>query len=76
MFLASTDLKLHKKRIHFDVCAVTGTTRDQEVERLESLGARRLDTGQADSSWVVTADPDGNECQRRLNLDPLAAGEN
>ena len=61
LFLGSTDRKLHKNRIHFDVCPVEGTTRDQEVERLESLGAVRIDTGQTDASWVVMSDPDGNE---------------
>jgi catechol 2,3-dioxygenase-like lactoylglutathione lyase family enzyme len=29
--------------------------------RLEGLGARRVDVGQGDASWVVLADPDGNE---------------
>lgn len=61
LFLASTDLKVHKNRIHFDVCPTEGTTRDDEVARLESLGARRVDLGQASSSWVVMADTDGNE---------------
>ncbi len=28
---------------------------------LESLGARRVDIGQGDQTWVVLADPDGNE---------------
>ena len=32
-----------------------------EVERLLSLGARRADVGQRDASWVVLADPEGNE---------------
>ena len=32
-----------------------------EVERLPSLGATRIDIGQGDVSWVVLADPDGNE---------------
>jgi hypothetical protein len=32
-----------------------------EVARLEALGARRVDVGQDDVSWVVLADPDGNE---------------
>ena len=40
--------------------------RDQaaEVARLEAMGATRVDVGQAareDVSWVVMADPDGNE---------------
>ena len=32
-----------------------------EVERLISLGAKRIDIGQGDVSWEVMADPDGNE---------------
>ena len=32
-----------------------------EVDRLVSLGAKRIDIGQGDVSWVVMADPDGNE---------------
>jgi hypothetical protein len=33
-----------------------------EVARLEGLGARRVDVGQGtEVSWVVLADPDGNE---------------
>ena len=61
LFLASTDHKVHKNRVHFDVCPVEGTTRDDEVARLESLGATRIDVGQTSASWVVMADPDGNE---------------
>jgi hypothetical protein len=61
LFLASGDGKVHKNRIHFDVCPVEGTTRDEEVARLEGLGASTIDIGQRDTSWVVMADPDGNE---------------
>jgi Glyoxalase-like domain len=36
--------------------------RAAEVGRLEKLGARRADVGQgAEATWVVMADPDGNE---------------
>ena len=48
-----------KNRLHLDL-----RPRDQaaEVARLEQLGARRTDVGQGpDVSWVVLADPDGNE---------------
>jgi hypothetical protein len=31
------------------------------VERLISLGARRIDIGQGEVSWVVMADPEANE---------------
>ena len=37
------------------------STRPAEVARLEGLGARRVDVGQRDVSWVVMADPEGNE---------------
>lgn len=34
---------------------------DEEVRRLLDLGARHADVGQGDESWVVLADPEGNE---------------
>jgi predicted enzyme related to lactoylglutathione lyase len=50
-----------KNRLHLDLRA-DGLSTDEEIERLLSLGARRVDVGQApDSSWTVLADPDGNE---------------
>jgi hypothetical protein len=53
--------KAGKNRLHLDVRA-DGTTTDEELQRLLNLGARRVDIGQApDSSWVVLADPEGNE---------------
>ena len=56
-----TDLKTVKNRLHIDLL-VEGL--EQEVERLESLGASRLtpvarrEFGQ---TWFVLADPEGNE---------------
>jgi len=50
-----------KNRLHFDIAPPAGTDQQAEVERLVSLGARRIDIGQGDVSWVVMADPDGNE---------------
>lgn len=32
-----------------------------EVRRLLDLGARHADVGQGDESWVVLADPEGDE---------------
>lgn len=61
LFLASSDQKVQKNRMHFDVCPTEGSTRDAEVARLEALGATRVDIGQTGGSWVVMADPDGNE---------------
>lgn len=52
--------KTVKNRLHLDV---NPTDREQadEVRRLLDLGARRTDVGQGDESWVVLADPEGNE---------------
>jgi predicted enzyme related to lactoylglutathione lyase len=55
------DSKTVKNRLHLDLRA-DGTTRDEELDRLLALGARRVDVGQGpDVSWVVLADPEGNE---------------
>jgi hypothetical protein len=39
----------------------TGGDQQAEVDRLVSLGAKRIDIGQGDVVWAVMADPDGNE---------------
>ena len=55
------EAKAGKNRLHLDLRA-DGTTTEQELERLLGLGARRVDVGQEpDVSWVVLADPEGNE---------------
>jgi predicted enzyme related to lactoylglutathione lyase len=60
-FMPSPDDKIIKNRVHLDLTA-TAEERDAEIERLLSLGARRVDVGQAgDESWTVLADPEGNE---------------
>ncbi len=53
--------KLGKNRMHFDVAPPPDGDQGAEVERLVSLGARRIDIGQGEVPWVVMADPDGNE---------------
>jgi predicted enzyme related to lactoylglutathione lyase len=52
--------KFAKNRLHLDIAPDNGD-QGAEVERLVSLGATRIDIGQGDVSWVVLADPDGNE---------------
>jgi predicted enzyme related to lactoylglutathione lyase len=53
--------KTRKNRLHLDLRA-DGVSRDEELNRLLALGAQRVDVGQApDVSWVVLADPEGNE---------------
>jgi hypothetical protein len=59
LFLKVPEAKAVKNRLHLDL-----RPKDQaaEVARLEALGARRVDVGQdAETTWVVLADPDGNE---------------
>jgi len=53
--------KTGKNRLHFDLAPPAGEDQQAEVERLISLGAKRIDIGQGDVDWVVMADPDGNE---------------
>ncbi|MDF1602883.1 VOC family protein [Nocardioides sp. YIM 152315] len=64
--------KTVKNRLHLDLSPIDGTQAD-EVARLEQLGARPADVGQTgEESWVVMADPEGNEfCVLRS----LATGE-
>lgn len=53
--------KAVKNRLHLDLRA-DGSTQSDELLRLLALGAREVDVGQApDSTWVVLADPEGNE---------------
>jgi hypothetical protein len=53
--------KTIKNRVHLDVNP-TDREQDAEVRRLLDLGARHADVGQSgDESWVVLADPEGNE---------------
>ncbi|MEH1098667.1 VOC family protein [Micromonospora sp. CPCC 205561] len=53
--------KVTKNRLHFDLRA-DGVSTEEELDRLLTLGARRVDVGQpSDASWVVLADPEGNE---------------
>jgi hypothetical protein len=63
-----------KNRLHLDLRA-DGTTFDAEVARLEGLGARRVDVGQGpDVTWIVYADPEGNEfCLLRRTVQEVMA---
>ena len=53
--------KTGKNRLHFDLAPPVDGDQQAEVDRLVSLGATRIDIGQGEVSWVVMADPDGNE---------------
>lgn len=69
-----------KNRWHLDVRPATGGDRDMEVRRLRGLGATTIEIGQSDASagevtWVVLADPEGNEfCVLRGIDQPNAGG--
>jgi len=70
LFLRVPEEKAGKNRLHLDL-----RPEDQaaEVARLAGLGASRASVGQGpDVSWIVMADPEGNEF---CVLKPLTAGE-
>jgi hypothetical protein len=67
--MATSVSNAHKNRMHLDTCPV-GMTQENEVLRLEQLGARRIDTGQREVSLVVTEDPVGNEFCVMLSVLP------
>ena len=53
--------KAVKNRLHLDLRA-DGCSTAEELDRLLGLGATRANVGQGpDVSWVVLADPEGNE---------------
>ena len=61
LFLKAPDSRVVKNRLHLDL---RPDNQDEEVARLEKLGAQRIDIGQLsdpDTTWVVMADPEGNE---------------
>lgn len=59
LFYKAAGEKKHKNRLHLDL--IPDRDKDAEVARLEKLGATRADIGQGDVTWVVMADPEGNE---------------
>ena len=59
LFIRVPDEKVVKNRLHFDL---RPDNQAVEVERALALGARKVDIGQTgEESWVVMADPEGNE---------------
>ena len=58
-FVRLEEARQAKSRLHLDF---RPDDQEAEVARLLAHGARRVDVGQdASSSWVVLADPEGNE---------------
>ena len=58
LFADVSDPKIVKNRLHLDL---RPDDRDAEVARLLAMGATHADVGQGEQSWVVLADPEGNE---------------
>ena len=72
LFVRVPEGKSVKNRVHLDVSPID-RSRDDEVTRLLALGACHVDIGQGEQSWVVLADPEGNEfCVLRTLRDPEA----
>ncbi|MBY5161408.1 VOC family protein [Salsipaludibacter albus] len=70
LFLRVPEDKQVKNRLHLDL---RPDDRDAEVARAVALGATHVDVGQSgDVTWVVLADPEGNEF---CILRPLTAEE-
>ena len=58
LFQNVPEAKSVKNRLHIDL---RPDDQEAEVARALSLGARHVDVGQGEQSWVVLADPEGNE---------------
>jgi hypothetical protein len=58
LFIRVADGKSAKNRLHLDL---RPDDQAAEVARLEAMGARQIDIGQGQPSWVVLEDPEGNE---------------
>jgi len=59
LFIKVDDRKQGKNRLHLDL---RPHDQDVEVTRALKLGARKVDIGQdGTESWIVMADPEGNE---------------
>ncbi|GII96225.1 VOC family protein [Sinosporangium siamense] len=64
LFLRVPEGKSVKNRLHFDVEAAPGGSRDAEVERLVKLGAVPYEDHRAaegGKGWMTLLDPEGNE---------------
>ena len=58
LFVRVDKAKAAKNRLHLDFRPDNQT---REVDRLLDLGASGVDIGQGRQTWVVLADPEGNE---------------
>ena len=58
IFVPAPEAKQSKNRLHLDF---RPDDQPAEVERFLRAGAHRVDIGQGTPTWVVLADPEGNE---------------
>lgn len=58
VFVPAPDAKTTKNRLHLDF---RPDDQAAEVDRFVQAGARRADIGQGEQTWIVLADPEGNE---------------
>ncbi|WP_340560001.1 VOC family protein [Streptomyces sp. GSL17-111] len=63
LFLTVPEGKTVKNRLHLDIEAAAGSTRDAEITRVLTLGATLADDRRRTdgSGWAVLHDPEGNE---------------
>lgn len=63
LFVAVPEGKTIKNRMHLDLAPHITDDRDALIDSLLARGATRADVGQdeAKASWIVLADPEGNE---------------
>ncbi|MCW2751222.1 MAG: glyoxalase [Aeromicrobium sp.] len=60
-FMPAGEPHTTKNRVHLDL-TTEAEDRDAEIARVLALGGRQVDVGQTgEESWVVLADPEGNE---------------
>ena len=72
LFLPVPEPKSGKNRLHLDLVSESPEHQSEMVDHFISLGAQQVDIGQGDVSWVVMADPEGNEFCVVLRGDFLA----
>jgi hypothetical protein len=76
IFLEVPEGKTVKNRLHLDLRPQDGTTRDEEVARVLTLGATVYDDQRRPdgTGWMVLTDPEGNEfCILRSKAEVHAA---
>ncbi len=61
VFVPVPEAKQGKNRVHLDLNSPSSGAQRDTVDRLLARGAAYADIGQSEVSWIVMADPEGNE---------------